>query len=332
MLSRLKNLSLFRDQANLKKLGIMGMNSRNILYIGRYNQRQFYPLVDDKLKTKQLALEHQLNVPDLLGVIDNQHDVQSFQTFLPGHDGFCIKPSKGSGGKGILVVKYNAQGQMCRSNGAVIEARDIQRHISNILAGVFSLGGDHDVAMVESLIEVDDSLKHYSYEGVPDIRVIVFAGIPIMAMIRLSCSASKGKANLHQGAVGVGLDILSGQAIRAVQYGKPIDCHPDTREPLHSLQVKNWQQLLNLACACYDMTKLGYIGVDLVLDKNKGPILLELNARPGLAIQTANNTGLLPRLHYIENLKLKEPPVIEERTKILGEMMSALESSRQTLR
>ncbi|MDX5335526.1 MAG: alpha-L-glutamate ligase-like protein, partial [Marinobacter sp.] len=50
-------------------------------------------------------------------------------------------------------------------------------------------------------------------------------------------------------------------------------------------------------------TGLGYMGVDLVVDAYKGPLLLELNARPGLAIQMANGEGLLPRLRNIEALK-----------------------------
>jgi len=48
------------------------------------------------------------------------------------------------------------------------------------------------------------------------------------------------------------------------------------------------------------LTGLGYQGVDLVLDKNKGPLILELNARPGLNIQVANRAGLLTRLQLVE--------------------------------
>ena len=307
------NLSLYSTYKALKAKGIMGMNTRNRCFIGPYNSRRFFPLVDNKLKTKKLALAHHLNAPDLLGVIDNQHDVNDCAKHFPADQGFCIKPAKGSGGKGILIVKRNDKGELCRSNNTDISIPDIQRHISNTLAGVFSLGGSSDVAMFESLIEVDESLTPFSYEGVPDIRVIVFQGIPIMAMIRLSCAASKGKANLHQGAVGVGLDILTGKALRGVQFGRPIKIHPDTGATLSELVVKDWTKLLYQACSCYDITNLGYIGVDLVLDKNKGPILLELNARPGLAIQVANNAGLLPRLRFVEKNLGTETLNIEQR-------------------
>lgn len=123
-----------------------------------------------------------------------------------------------------------------------------------------------------------------------------------MAMMRCSTAASDGKANLHQGAVGVGIDIATGRAVRAVQFDQPVTHHPDTGKELATLQVPHWERLLTLASSAWEMTGLGYMGTDMVLDKEEGPMVLELNARPGLAIQIANGAGLLPRLHHIENL------------------------------
>jgi alpha-L-glutamate ligase-like protein len=286
----------------LTDLGVLGMNRRNIAYISRYNNRRLFPLVDDKLKTKQLAMEHGILTPTLLAVIDNQHDISTLEHRLPSLPSFCLKPAKGSGGKGILVVKCAADGRLLRVNGQALGLADIQRHASNILAGLFSLGGAPDVAVMESLVQVDPVFHRFSYEGVPDLRIIVFRGFPVMAMVRLSCAASKGKANLHQGAVGVGIDIGSGKAVRAVMRDKPIVQHPDTGKNLLNLQIPQWQELLELACQCYDMTGLGYLGVDLIVDRERGPMLLELNARPGLSIQMANGCGLLPRLQKIESI------------------------------
>lgn len=179
---------------------------------------------------------------------------------------------------------------------------DVERHISNALAGLFSLGGKNDVAVVENLIQFDDCFEGFSYEGVPDVRIIVFKGYPVMAMMRLSTSASDGKANLHQGAVGVGIDIARRKAVRAVQFNKPVTHHPDTDKELATLVVPHWERLLTLAASAWEMTGLGYLGTDMVLDKEEGPMVLELNARPGLAIQIANGAGLLPRLQHIESL------------------------------
>lgn len=281
--------------------GIIGMNRRNIRYIGRYNDRRLYPLVDDKLQTKLLAAKHGITSPDLICTVKSQFEVQHLATKVQGHNGFVVKPAKGSGGKGILVIdRIDDSGGFYKPSGARLTREDLERHASNILSGLYSLGGSPDVAIVETLIHFDERFANYTYEGVPDIRVIVFLGYPVMAMTRLSTAASDGKANLHQGAVGVGLDIGTGTAVRAVQFNRPCSVHPDTGCDLSSLEISGWDTLLHLSAACYEMTGLGYIGVDLALDRDVGPMLLELNARPGMTIQMTNGEGLRGRLDLIE--------------------------------
>lgn len=292
--------------SKLRKIGVLGMNQRNFSYISRYNPRRLFPLVDDKLKTKVIALEAGVKVPDLIGTVKEQHSVKDLGTILAGQDGFCIKPANGSGGKGILVITRTDENGFRRTNGQYASIGDLERHVTNILSGLFSLGGKADVAIIEDLIHFDDRFTGLSYEGVPDTRVIVFKGFPVMAMMRLSTAASNGKANLHQGAVGVGLDIGDGRALRAVQFDKPIQLHPDTGVNLMTLKIPHWEELLHLAVSCYEMSGLGYLGTDIVLDKFQGPMLLELNARPGLTIQMANGRGLLPRLQMIEALDKKK--------------------------
>ena len=156
--------------------------------------------------------------------------------------------------------------------------------------------------MIEDLVNFDEHLSHYSYEGVPDIRAIIYRGYPVMAMMRCSTHTSDGKANLHQGAVGVGLDLASGHSSYAVQGGRLVAEHPDTGESFDELQVPHWPRILRLAAGCHEMTGLGYLGVDVVIDRDRGPLILELNARPGLAIQIANQRGLASRLEEIDRV------------------------------
>ncbi|MCE8024726.1 MULTISPECIES: alpha-L-glutamate ligase-like protein [Halomonadaceae] len=295
----------------LKLRGIIGMNRRNIRYIGRYNSRRLYPLVDDKLKTKLLAEKHGITTPALIGTVSTQFGVKALGSMIAGHPGFVIKPAKGSGGKGILVIEHVDGESFIKPSGARLSIEDLHRHVSNILSGLYSLGGTPDVAMIEGLINFDEKLSEYTYEGVPDIRVIIFRGYPVMAMMRLSTAASDGKANLHQGAVGVGLDIATGTAVRGVQFDRTRRDHPDTGHELASLRIPDWSNLLELAAGCYEMTGLGYLGTDMVIDRNRGPMLLELNARPGLAIQMANGEGLRARLDLVE--KQPEGVSVKER-------------------
>jgi alpha-L-glutamate ligase-like protein len=280
----------------LRALGIVGMNKRNVVYIANNNPRHLYPHVDDKLKTKLLCAEHNIPVPPLLGVCRYQHQVRGLAAFLEEYPSFVIKPAKGSGGKGILVIAGRDGCNYLKPSGAPVTEKEIRHHASNTLSGLYSLGGKNDVAVIEGLVQPTDMFQDFSYEGVPDVRVIVFRGYPVMAMMRLSTHRSDGKANLHQGAVGVGIDIASGRALKAVQHARLITHHPDTGKALDELVIPHWQQVLELAARSFEVCGLGYLGADIVLDKHSGPLLLELNARPGLAIQIANGKGLEPRL------------------------------------
>ena len=302
---------VFSNPRQLHRLDVLGMNSRNIEYIARHNARHLYPLVDDKLKTKRAAQKAGIAVPELLGVIESQWQLRDLQQLVGDWQKFVIKPTRGSGGKGILVITGRDFDYYLKSNGRKLELADIRRHINNILSGLYSLGGKPDCVMLESLIEYDTVFTDYTYEGVPDLRIIVFKGFPVMAMLRCSTHASDGRANLHQGAIGIGIDIATGNSLYAVQHDRPVEEHPDTGKAFSKLQIPGWNSILELASGCYEMTGLGYIGCDIVLDKTHGPVILELNARPGLAIQLANRQGLMTRLNQIEALPaetLELPP------------------------
>jgi alpha-L-glutamate ligase-like protein len=286
----------------LSRLGILGMNRRNIGYIARYNPRHRYPLVDNKLKTKVVAQKARLQVPELIHVVETQHEIEGIERQLKDLNEFVIKPAQGSGGRGILVIIGRDGEHYVKSSGAHMTLQDIKRHVTNTLSGLHSLGGRPDVVIIESLVKVSPYFSNISYEGVPDIRIIVFKGYPVMGMMRLATHASDGKANLHQGAVGVGIDIGTGRSVAAVQNNRLVTLHPDTGTSLQNLQVPDWRRMLVLASRCYEVTGLGYLGCDIVIDAQRGPLLLELNARPGLSIQIANNQGLLPRLRHVEGL------------------------------
>lgn len=287
---------------HLQQQGMLGINRRNLDYIARYNDRRAYPLVDNKLQTKRVVGAHDVATPALLQVVSEQHQIAHFREQVAALEGFVIKPAKGSGGKGILVISGREGEHFLKPSGSRLTLADIERHLSNILAGLYSLGGAPDVAVIEALVQPDPQLARYSHQGVPDLRILVFQGYPVMAMLRLATRASDGKANLHQGAVGVGLHLADGRALNAVQFDRPLSHHPDNGLALAAIRVANWRRLLEMASRCHEATGLGYLGVDLVVDAARGPLLLELNARPGLAIQIANGQGLLPRLQAVEAL------------------------------
>lgn len=299
----------------LRERGVLSINQRNSDFVLRYNQRKYFPLVDDKLKTKQLAIQAGIAVPTLYGVVETEHDITKLDQSLQPYDDFVVKPAQGSGGDGIIVFIGRALNRFRQINGRLYSTQELGYHISCILSGAYSLGGHPDVAMIERRVIVDPVFSEVSYEGIPDIRIITLLGYPAMAMVRLPTRLSGGKANLHQGAIGIGIDLATGLTLGGVSHNDAIDFHPDTLNPVVGIQVPYWDKILDIASRCYELTNLGYMGVDIVLDKDQGPLLLELNARPGLNIQIANREGVLHRYHAIQKRAdaFKTPESPEER-------------------
>lgn len=303
-------LKIFR---RLRARGLLSINQRNSDYVLRYNPRKFYPLVDDKLKTKRLALKAGIAVPKLYEIISSEHQIKNIDKILSPYNDFVIKPAHGSGGDGIIVIDSRILGRYRQVNGKLMTQQELAHHLSSLLSGSYSLGGHADYAIVEHRVVVSPVFKDVSFEGIPDIRIITLLGYPVMAMLRLPTRISGGKANLHQGAIGVGIDLSTGKTLGGVFHNDPIDYHPDTLQPIAEIQVPYWDEILRIAASCSELTGLGYLGVDIVLDKDYGPMMLELNARPGLNIQIANREGGLKRYKTIEARAALVKENLEER-------------------
>lgn len=293
---------MFARISRLKSAGLLGLNCRNGDFILQYNHRRFYPLVDDKVLCKQRMLRQNLPVPKLIGVIELMHQTSRINDVLGDSTEFVIKPAHGSGGDGIMVITGRQGGYFIDSDGKMVEQDTLEHHLTNVIGGLYSLGGQPDVAMIETLVHFDPSFSRLTYHGVPDIRVIVYKGYPVMSMSRLPTRMSHGKANLHQGAIGVGIDLASGITKGGVSGNSAVSHHPDTGAPIAGFQIPGWNKILIMSACCYEAVELGYLGVDIVLDRDLGPLILELNARPGLNIQLANRRGLKHRLKAIDAL------------------------------
>ena len=303
---------------NLHRYGVLGINRRNIDYVMCFNPRRLYPLVDDKARTKTTLMEAGIAVPDLYGMIETQHDARHFIDIVAAYEDFVVKPAHGSQGDGILVISGKRKARYRTVGGDSLSQADLEHHISNTLSGQYSLGGNRDRALIEYRVKFDPIFERISYQGVPDVRIIVFRGIPVMAMVRLPTRMSGGKANLHQGAVGAGIDLATGMTLEGVLDDELVAEHPDTESPISGLQIPDWETMLALAAQCSDVTGLGYLGIDIVLDRDLGPLILELNARPGLNIQIANQRGLIPRLNTVAD-NTQDALSIDERVRFARE-------------
>ncbi|MFW5884916.1 MAG: sugar-transfer associated ATP-grasp domain-containing protein [Patescibacteria group bacterium] len=291
-----------------KSREILGMNSRNLRFIRSNNLRKAKKLADDKLRSKLILKKNDIPVPKLIAKIKTRQDLDNFDfSTLP--KSFVLKPNLGLGGEGILVVYGKKKGKeniWVKADRTPVTEDDLKIQIRNILDGSFSRTNIPDFAFFEERVKLPKVFKPYSYKGVPDIRVIVYNNVPVMAMLRLATKESGGKANLQLGGIGCGIDMATGTTTSAIQgKSKYLEYLPDSRLALSGIKIPFWDQILELAIKAQKASGLGFLGADVAIDREQGPVFLELNARPGLSIQIANLEGLLSRLNRVEGLKVK---------------------------
>ncbi len=285
----------------LHEAGILGMNRRNLMYILEANPRKLYPRVDNKLLTKQICQQNQIPIPETYLVIQRHGDARRFGELIANRQEFVIKPSSGAAGRGIIVIARREGEDFETPSGRRINTGEIRYHLSTILSGLYSLGGQPDVAIVEQRIVMHPAFANIAVGGTPDVRIIIYRGVPLMAMARLPTKESGGRANLHQGAVAAAIHLETGQTFGGVLKDRAVTHHPDTQATIDGFAIPGWPDLMDAAIRLGDALELGYMGVDFVVDAARGPVVLEANARPGLAIQVANRIGLLRRLDFVDS-------------------------------
>jgi len=286
---------------------ILGLNARNLSYLRPSNPLRAIRIADNKLLAKKILKKAGLPVLQTYSIIRRRKELKEFDwANLPS--AFALKPNRGLGGEGILIVygrKKKFPYPWIKADKKEVQIKDLENHILNTLEGTFSLTSLPDVAFFEERIKLFKLLKPYVYRGIPDIRIIVYNSVPVMAEIRLPTRESGGKANLHLGGIGVGIDLGTGITTTAIQRDRLIECVPGTRLLLRGLQIPEWKEVLRLAILAQQATKIGFLGVDIAIDREKGPIIVELNARAGLSIQIANLASLGDRLQRVKGLKIK---------------------------
>ncbi len=307
---------------------VLTMLVRNRDYVGEYNPADLLARLG-KDEAKALLLSQGVPVARTYMVLRERHDLEQFRTWLQTHDTFALKPGSGYGGEGILLVKASKQG-LFDTNIGPLSSSQVEAHAAGIIEGEFS-GGQPDSAVLEELLVQHEILKSFVPIGLSDIRVISFLGYPIMAMIRIPTKASGGKANIHLGAVAAGIRISTGTLIHSIWKGQPQAYHPDTGQIILGKRLPFWEETLQVAAEAQRLTGLGFAGVDVVIDANHGPVVMEVNRRPGLEIQNANASGLLRRLKIIEDLPRKDLPVEErlETVKKLDDESWGLSSGKE---
>lgn len=285
--------------------GVLGLNARSLLYIRPFNPKKATAVADDKLKTKMFLSARGIPVAKLFGRIENRDQLRSFDfSVLP--DEFVLKPNYGFGGEGIMVIKGKKKGRFLKNGKTPITEMEIRENVEDILDGKFSLGGRLDTAFFEQVLSPHDCFARFRPVGLPDLRIIVFNLVPVMAMLRIPTAESDGKANLHLGGIGIGIDMASGKTTHAAQGHRMIDRLPHGEDPI-GIQIPYWEEILLHCSKIQQLTNIGYLAADITIDQQMGPALLEVNARAGLNVQVANLAPLRARLERVKGLKVTTP-------------------------
>jgi len=291
----------------IKPSDILGMNARERLYTSR-NTKTARSICASKYATKVLMQNHNIPTAEIYGILATNEDVNDFE-WAKLLKNFVIKPTNGNAGKGVVAFRsQQPDGQHWLDMlGKTWSLDDIKLLCFDILEGQYSTyGGQHNI-IVEERIPIHSSLQKYTYKGTPDVRVIVFNQVPVMAMLRLPTAESEGRANVTQGAIGLGVDMATGITTHAVAHKNHLITHlPGTKYKLNGIKIPNWAALLKIAVDAATAANLPFSGVDMFIHEEKGPIVVELNANPGLSIQNANQAGLRRRLERVEDLNVRD--------------------------
>ncbi len=299
---RISELFRFRKLIKESKGDVMGINKRNREYVYRFNATSMMRLAADKLATKEALKEQDIPIPGTIAFFQSYADLDDLGDVLKDLKSFVIKPNCGSQGNGILVIKEVTEEGFFTFSGQKYTLKELQQHASEIISGSFSQTGDSDIAYIEPLIVQHESLQRVAPYGLSDIRIIVCRGKLIGAMLRIPTTGSRGKANLHQGAIGSSINIETGVTESCLVDQQELSHHPDSDKTVLGLQIPFWPEICEMAINCQKAIPLGYLGVDICLDEKQGPLVLEVNGRPGIEIQNIRQKGMLEDLQGLTNV------------------------------
>lgn len=283
-------LSIIRNRTLFSKSSVIGLNERNINLIYPNNDRKHYALADDKVLTKELLHKHEIPCAKTYAVIEYVSEIKRIWKTCQQYQSLAIKPANGCGGGGIKILRKDTDGNWI-SSGKKVTDRQIFQHMAATIMGFFSLGS-HDRVLIEECIEPHPFFQQIYPEGVPDFRIITLDQKPIMGMLRMPTDRSDGKANLHQNGVGIGVDMEKGQLTEVYDGKRYFNHHPDNDFIVNGVKIPYWKEIMDISIATAKAFPLNYLGIDIVIDKHKGPQIMEVNVRPGLGIQLVNKKGL----------------------------------------
>src|SRR5262245_4696361 len=123
-------LSRWRE---LRARGVLGRNGRNTRILD-LNPRRRYPQVDSKRRMRDLCREIGVPTPEIYAILGAHSALRHLPRLLAGRSEFVLKPNRGAGGRGILVVTGREGDHFVRHNGKRVSLDEIHQHVSGIIS------------------------------------------------------------------------------------------------------------------------------------------------------------------------------------------------------
>jgi hypothetical protein len=266
------------------------------LLLLKIQPREYEILFNDKAVCELLCKGIGINnLPHTYGIISpDQNYKEKLRSWFQNNyvDSLIIKPLKGMMGRHIVLAKRINNNIVIQSKKGFIPLQDF--HLAK-------------TAIVQEVVKQDRRLSAFSSSSVNTIRVLTMYTINestiILAAI-MRCGVGESYVdNWSAGGVSVGIDTETGR-LKKYGYNKEgtryIE-HPTSRVMFEDFIIPQWQQISELAIKiqqafpCYRI-----LGMDIALQENGEPILIEVNDRPGfLAMEQLCG----PLLQVKQNLK-----------------------------
>lgn len=219
-----------------------------------------------------------IRVPRTRGTVDTAHDyrssIASWLALSPAGK-LIIKPLWGEMGRDIVMAEPGAEAPIVRTpRGAIPLSQFVLREKS----------------IVQDVLAQDPRVAAFSPSSVNTFRVVTMM-TPQDEVIIVNASFRSGVAgglvdNWSAGGVSVGVDCPRG-TLKAFAYDKKSNryaAHPTSGIVFEGFRIPEWEKIKATAIAI--QTALPFyrlLGLDLALDREGTPVLIEVNGAPDLA-------------------------------------------------
>jgi hypothetical protein len=321
---------------------ILGMNKRNNTYITEFNPKKGIRLANNKIQTKKFLTQRGIPVPQTIAHIKTRQERLYFDFSKITHTTFVIKPNKWSKGSGIFIIKemrlrkdYQPTQQVQETGEKTfwdrfnifnqnfdavydswyeffvgstwISEQNLKEKCLWIFDGSYSSNNKSDTILLEDRLLPGIGFTEFCEYGLADMRVIIFNLVPMIAMLRMPTKESWGKANLAQGGIWLGLDIITWKINSLYRKWKSYTSEfPPEWQHFKGKTIPYRKEIIQYSANAQYFVNIGYLGMDWVITQ-KWPKLLEINARSWLEIQNITGKPLLSIMQKIEDLDITTP-------------------------